>query len=956
MRLRKCWLLCFILSSFYLQHTRADSIPHIGVPHVQNYSKETYGAGNQNWGLACGSNGMIYAANAEGLLAFDGQYWRRYGMPNGVVVRAIAMDEHNRIYTGGFAEFGYWEDAGFGHLHYHSVSKLLKGTDAPKDEIWKIYPDGKRVLFQSFSSVYIFENNTIRSVRAGAPYLFLHHVNDRFYLEQLDKGVHELTKDGQLMPLNDHGLLKGSRTLAMLPFVGSKTLIGTSKRGLFIMDSTGTVSPWANEANDLLKSAQLNNGLKLPNGYYAFGTILSGVFIINEQGQLVQHIHKGNGMQNNTVLSLKLDREHNIWAGLDNGIDRIEIQSPLYYYADKTGSIGTVYAAVIFDNYIYIGTNQGLFRSIWGGNQFEFKLIANSQGQVWDLAVVNGELLCGHNDGTYQVIGDRFIKISNHTGGWCFRPLSGNSSGLWLGTYNGVASLERTIGGWQYQMLEGFDQPTQYLEMGKSGQLWSGSYTGLRKLNLDASLTKVIRVKSYGPSQGLPKSPFVNVFSLNGNIVFATDSGFYRYDEIADRFSAYEQLNIHLGSFSNSNKVTAAGNNRYWFFKRGHLALVTLHPDGHIVVDSIRFAALNGRMLPFYESASRVKPNLYLISMDDGFALYRQTASNATSFKVPTPLVRFVEDITDSVVQSITNHKDGVIIDYDRNNLRFSYALPFYGAGAIQYRYCLEGYSHSWSAWSQIPQKDFTNLKQGNYRFLVQARTVGGILSPKAIFSFKVLPPWYASIWAWAVYILLLIGLLLGLRAWYRHKLAKHQRLVREKLQHDHTEQLKQETLLNDQRLVKLKNEQLEKELAHKNRELANSAMNMVYKNELLSNLREELTQLKDEQGKRLTGDQLKKVNYIIEDARSDDRDWNLFENSFNETHENFFKKLKSQYPALVPNDLKLCAYLRMNMSSKEIASLLNITTRGVEIRRYRMRKKLDLPHDKNLAEFLIEL
>ncbi len=85
-------------------------------------------------------------------------------------------------------------------------------------------------------------------------------------------------------------------------------------------------------------------------------------------------------------------------------------------------------------------------------------------------------------------------------------------------------------------------------------------------------------------------------------------------------------------------------------------------------------------------------------------------------------------------------------------------------------------------------------------------------------------------------------------------------------------------------------------------------------------------------------------------------QDWNLFENSFDEAHENYFRKLKEEYPDLTPNDLKLSAYLRMNMSSKEISSLLNITVRSVELRRYRLRKKLNMEHDKNLVEFFMEL
>ncbi|MCY1542441.1 hypothetical protein D9M68_781880 [compost metagenome] len=132
--------------------------------------------------------------------------------------------------------------------------------------------------------------------------------------------------------------------------------------------------------------------------------------------------------------------------------------------------------------------------------------------------------------------------------------------------------------------------------------------------------------------------------------------------------------------------------------------------------------------------------------------------------------------------------------------------------------------------------------------------------------------------------------------------------------------------------------------------------MSLVYKNELLQKISQEITKLKDENGKKLSDDQLRKIQKVIDDGMNDERDWNLFESSFNEAHESFFKKLKVNHPDLVPNDLKLCAYLRMNMSSKEMASLLNISLRGVEIRRYRLRKKLNIPHDKNLTEFLMEL
>jgi DNA-binding CsgD family transcriptional regulator len=298
----------------------------------------------------------------------------------------------------------------------------------------------------------------------------------------------------------------------------------------------------------------------------------------------------------------------------------------------------------------------------------------------------------------------------------------------------------------------------------------------------------------------------------------------------------------------------------------------------------------------------------------------------------------------------------GVEIPFGENNLRITYSLPYYRQAKIRYQYYLEGYSRQWSDWSAQTQNEFTNLGQGTYKFKVRARINDGVVSPVTEFSFTILAPWYAGTIAMFCYALLVVLLYYGVRYYYRLKLRKHQLHLQQKLQHEKEEFLKQEAIKREQQLVKLRNEQLQTDLASKSRELANSAMNIVYKNELLQKISSEILQLKDANGKRLSEEQLRRIQKVIDEGMSDDRDWNIFETSFNEAHENFFKKLKAQHPDLVPNDLKLCAYLRMNMSSKEMASLLNITLRGVEIRRYRLRKKLNLEHDKNLVEFLMEL
>jgi ligand-binding sensor domain-containing protein/DNA-binding CsgD family transcriptional regulator len=947
-----------------LWHAHAADIKSIGVPYVQNYSKAQYQSGNQNWSVTRDEHGVMYFGNAEGLLSFDGKYWQLYHMPNGLIVRSVAADGKGKVYVGGFGEFGYWENNKQGFLKYNSLTSLAKAY-LPNEEIWKIYVDKDRVLFQSFGAIFIYSKGKINVIRASSPFLFLFKPSSHYFIEQLNVGLFEL-KNNRLELLPGSKSLGNSGVLSILPFQQHKYLIGTAKNGLFIYDGT-QIKPWNNQANEFLKTYQLNNGVTIPGKYVAYGTILNGIVIIDTLGNVVQHINKSSGLQNNTVLSLFTDPEQNLWAGLDNGIDRIEVNSPLYFYFDKTGKFGTVYSSIIFNKKIYLGTNQGLFYSDWlpGGNSqllqtFDFKLIPGSQGQVWDLSLLDNRLLCGHNDGTFQVDGNSINKISNVNGGWTIRKLRDNL--LIQGTYTGLVIYKKDgNGNWVFDhKVEGFGEPSRYVEQDNKGQIWVGhAYKGIYKIVLSNDLQKVVSKKYYDKRSGLPDSYNVNVFNLDNRIVFSSDSGFCVYDDISDRFYKYDQLNKMLGTFASSNKIIAAIGKKYWFINHGRVAIADLSVPGKLTIDSNRFASLNGQMVQHYENINLINNSIYLISIDDGFVILNDDdARLANKTELPEVLIRKVENITDKVIpiSETSNNIQKIEIPYSQNNIRIAYSLPYYRQSKIKYQYYLDGYSRQWSDWTAQSQKEFTNLNQGTYKFSVRAKINDETVSHLTVYTFTILPPWYLSGIAIIFYLLLTVLAFYIFRNYYRLKLKRHQQAIHDKLDREKEEFLKQESIANEQQIVKIKNEQLQADLAGKSRELANSAMNLVYKNELLQKISEEITNLKDSSGKKLSEDQLRRIQKVIDEGMNDERDWNIFESSFNEAHENFFKKLKSDHPDLVPNDLKLCAYLRMNMSSKEMASLLNISLRGVEIRRYRLRKKLNLEHDKNLVEFLIEL
>jgi len=954
-------LLWFVFYLALSNNVFSTEIKSIGVPFVQNYTKSVYRFGNQNWSVCKDKQGILYFGNGEGLLVFDGVYWQKYKMPNNVIIRAVASDDKGRIFAGGFGELGYWQYGQNGRLAYHSLTHLIPEKYALKDEAWKIYVEGDKVYFQSFASIFIYEKGKMQVLKADSPFLFLLKAGKRFFVEVISKGLFEL-HGRSLKAIPGSSKLGSSGVLSILPYKNS-FLIGTAKNGLFIYDGMD-IQPWQNQANSFLKAYQLNNGTVVAEKYFAFGTILNGLIIIDGQGRVIQQINKASGMQNNTVLSLFADDEYNLWLGLDNGIDRIELNSPLYFYLDRTGRFGTVYSSIIFQDKIYLGTNQGLFYSDWQntGNYlpFDFKLIEGSQGQVWDLSLQGLQLFCGHNEGTFEVEGHKLRKISSINGGWTIKRLRTKPDYLIQGAYTGLVLYQKDAEGkWQFGWkISGFGEPSRYVEEDENGNLWvSHAYKGVYKLRLSKDLRSVKATKVYSWRDGLPTDYNVNLFNFESTILFSTHRGFYIYDGIADTFQPYKQLNSKLGSFAFSNKVIKASDAKYWFINNGIVALADIEP-GKIKIDSSHFSSLNGRMVQHYENISRIGDSIYLISADDGFVIFNQGIDTAHAPVNKKVLIRNVLNIGDSgsVISESGNGTDRIELPYKGNSIRISFALPYYRKANIQYQYKLEGYSKDWTGWSSESQKDFTNLDAGSYQFLVKSRINNVVLPGLAEFKFIILNPWYLSNWAVFVYLVVGFLLFLVLRHFYYLKLARHQEEIQLKLKQEQEDAMRKELIANEQKIIQIKNGQLQNELAGKSRELANSAMNIVLKNELLQKIKHEILELKDTNGKKLSSEQLKRIDKIITEAMSDEGDWNLFEKSFNEAHENFFKKLKAGHKDLVPNDLKLCAYLRMNMNSKEIASLLNISLRGVEIRRYRLRKKLNVSHEKNLTEFLLEL
>ena len=284
--------------------------------------------------------------------------------------------------------------------------------------------------------------------------------------------------------------------------------------------------------------------------------------------------------------------------------------------------------------------------------------------------------------------------------------------------------------------------------------------------------------------------------------------------------------------------------------------------------------------------------------------------------------------------------------DNKESTLQFSYSVAEFDKYLdTEYQYQLEGISSQWSSWSSNSSVLFKNLPFGDYTFKVRASIGNKISNNMATYSFSIKRPWFLSNIMMITYVVLVFLFSLFIHNIYK----RYYKNQREKLMEKTLRELELKELENKQQLMRFNNEKLRQDIENKNRELGISTMSLIKKNEFLNSIKKELQNSPENKN-------LKSVIKIIDRNLNNSDDWSLFEEAFNNADKDFLKKIKSEHPSLTSNDLRLCAYLRLNLSSKEIAPLLNISPRSVEVKRYRLRKKMDLKHESSLSDYILEM
>lgn len=913
-------------------------------PLVSQFDRKDFQADNQNWAVTQGCDGVMYFGNGRGLLSFDGILWHNWVIPRNKVVRSVMSDE-DRIYVGSFEEFGYFERQTDGCMSYVSLADSLDGYEMQNDEIWKILKFGEKIIFQSFTSYFIFDGESLAAFRSPIVFMFFCCHDGGIYTDTNTQGVSRLDMEsGVAVPLSDVPF--GSSLIEMLPFDEEHSLAVTHSDGLFLFDGT-SFERFETELDAELKYWQVNRAVISPYGDIVLGTILNGAVAIDSNGKKLWDVNTSNVLQSNTVLGMYYDREMNLWLALDTGIALVHCDRAVRYINSLSPSVGSIYAAAYSEPYLYIGTSQGLYDAHLEpdfSSVSDIRLQPQIHGHVWNISKFDSQIICGTNEATYELAGKRAHMICPVEGGMCMaRGRIGGRDVLVQGTYTYLCIYEKVGDRWRFShSLSDFMNPISTLQIDYTGTVWAGHlHQGLYAIRLSDDLSRIDSIERFDSLDGCNSLP-VNVYSVNNRVVFTDGTGFYTYDDIGKRIVPYRELNDNLGMFSSAYRVCRFGNDSYWFLTPEEAAFVNFSSGGTRILDVVSYEKFDSRTVDDNQNIIPLSDSKCLFTLENSLAVYTYGIGRDEYMDIPIRFSRVTaSDMEMSVDSLLPTESSSIRIPNKLRNLSFTLSYPCYSRiNDIRFEYMLEGLDVVWHGPVSDPRIVYNYLPSGHYLLRVKARTHAGKELGEAEYRFDIAPPFYRSTVAVIFYILCGAGFL-SLLYYYLRRNARRKNAEIKRIQ--------------EERIRLLEREKLESELRIKSKELAATTMNVIRKNEILIRLKDELSQQKAILGSQYPNKYYNKLNSIIEQHLSSEDDWAFFQMNFDRIHENFFRNLQTRYPELTANDMRFCAYFRLNLSSKDIASLMNISLKGVEVARYRIRKKIGLASDKSLTAFMID-
>ncbi|MCP4216352.1 MAG: response regulator [bacterium] len=726
-----------------------------GYKYFKNYHYREYDHHPQNYCILQDKEGIIYVGNNGGVLVYDGVTWKLIEVPN-KQVSSMALAANGRIYIGGRDEFGYLAPDDNGFLQYNSLRHHLDKKYGSISTVRNTIATHDGVYFRT-RRLFFRWNYKETDIHLKGGFGILSLCDGTLLLQKAKTGLLKVEKDS-LTPLPGSGILGTTKIFILLPYSSGaesrELLLGIPFKGLSIFKE-GTLTPFSTEADDYFKTNTVFRGIRLSNGDYAVVTIRGGLVMLRRDGSLKYIFNKTRGLQDNSVKSVFEDNMGNLWLPLMKGISRLECRSPFDHYDDTCGLGGVGFTVTRHKGDLYVGTSRGVYALSREADSFSpIASIRNCR----NLLSYKGTLLAAAWNGVHHIDTStgKHRKISTSQT-YRLQQSFLFPGHVWCASKKGLYVLGVENDNWAVKhRYDNLKAGIQKVAESPDGDLWLLMSTGnLLKLNFPHGITQPVPTQ-YESEDKLYEGN-IEMAVLNGHMVFASQSGIFRYDKKTDTFVPDRTLGEEYAYSKEAKPVYRIVQDRHrtiWFHSQSRNYRATPTSKGTYTITCGPF-----RRIPFSQ-VNRIYPD------PDGEHIWFTGAEGLSRFdcnvkvkwNMDFPAVIRSTSVNDTpVFGAYRGDKTGKspvrIFPYKDRDISFQCSAPFFERESdTMYRYRLDGYTPGWSAWTSEWRKGFTNLDAGRYTFGVQGKNIYGTISREDTFEFDILPPWYQTWWAFVLY------------------------------------------------------------------------------------------------------------------------------------------------------------------------------------------------------------
>jgi len=912
-----------------------------------NYSNEQNKLIVHNWHIEQDNKHIMFFANALGVVAFNGFYWQLIKIPNNPHVRSLLKSEENIIYVGAQNDFGTIRETSKGY-HYESLLDKFVGNKPQFNDIWEIVEMENHVLFREPNQIFLYhKEKDIKILKPEGTWTFMGKMKESVVAQDSKKGLLKYTATGW-KKIIDNEAIANSIITGIVPYHENEYLISTQDEGLFLLKN-GIITrfkPSTNQNADIFRHVYTIK--KLKNGNYLMGTISHGLIRLDSNANILDIWNKKNGLLSNNIRYVYEDHEQNIWMAMENGISYVSLNSPLRYLITDPEKESSGYSAIHYNNHYWFGTSDAVYKTKSNSlfETTEFERIPNTEGQVWNLQVIQNQLLLSHDKGLFNLSSGEAKKLYGNKGTWRLVDKPDLKTPFVIGTYTGIQMLNQLndIASIDRHEIVGNEESIRFLVYDSySSSYWaSHPFRGIYQFYPDFDRKKLSKTILYKQKDGLPDDFHNYIFQIDNELLIGTLDGIYLFSNMEKKIIPHPILH----KYTKNLPIQFIGKDpkgNLWISAAEKVLVLEKQKDEDYILMSI--PELNDKTIGGFASINLQDLSHVLIGVNKGFIHldflnYR--------WKKPLPFFNKIvlPNTKDTLLAIPFETKQNHIpkLSYHQNALHFEFGtLEYTNPQEVEFSYMLEGFDKDFSNWSTKSEKDYTNLPAGKYTFIVKSRFGSDAQSEHTQYSFQILPPWYKSNLAYLIYFFCIAYL----SYIFFKRLQKKYTLKHEQQQ----QRLQLELETAEKEVIKLKNEKLISEVDYKNKELSAMTLHMIKRSEVLNKLK---THIKDASKEQIvTKETLSALLRMIRTAEKSQDEYNDFNKQFFDVNRDLFEKLQQSFPELTTTDLKLCALLKMDLSTKEIAQILNNSTKAVEIGRYRLRKKLGIDSTIKIQAFL---